>query len=161
MDDENTPALSSRAPLLEAVRLLQTQMRDAAAAVAPDPISFMTLYQAFLFQHIARAPGGLPLATLVERLQTSAAAVSQMVDRMARKGLVDVEQHPRDGRCKLVIPTDRGYRDYDWAIGAATRHDQRWRLAAARSADEAPGIDDYVASGMALWRWERRSVPMP
>ncbi|WP_084076965.1 MarR family winged helix-turn-helix transcriptional regulator [Demequina sp. NBRC 110057] len=161
MDDERAPSLSERAPLVEAVRLLEARMRDVAAIAAPDPFSFMTLHQAFLFQHLARAPGGLPQATLVERVNTSAPAVSQMVGRMVLKRLVTIERHPLNERTRLVVPTERGFADYDWVLRMVASEDRRWRGGGNPDAAGTVSLDTYVESGMALWRWERGKGPMP
>lgn len=156
MRDERPPSLSEHAPLVNTVRILEARQRDVAANVAPDPLFFMTLQQAFLFQHVARVPSGLPMVVLANRALTSAAAVTQMVRRMALRGFVNVEPHPHDGRCRLVTPTAKGYREYEHVFSSAVQQDQRWSGDAAKrvSHDGVVSIERYARAGLELWRLE-------
>ena len=156
MRDERPPSLSESAPLVNTVRILEARQRDVAANVAPDPIFFMTLHQAFLFQHVARVPGGLPLVVLANRALTSAAAVTQMVRRMALRGFIDVEPHPEDGRCRLVKPTAKGYREYEGVLSIVVQQDQRWSEYASKHMRQGGtvSIEGYAQAGLELWRLE-------
>ena len=89
--------------------------------------SSMTALQARLAHHVAMSRTGLPLAVLAERLHVSRAAVTQMVNRMARHRLVVRTDHPLDGRCRLVRLTARGYVQYENIVRRLARYDSEVR----------------------------------
>lgn len=161
MRHEHTPTLNERAPLVAAVRMLEVAQRDVAANAAPDPFHFMTMPQAFLFQYVLWAPNGVPQATLVEHLHTTPAAVSQMVRRMARIGLVRLDKHPTDGRCTLVVATEKGREQYAWVSSTIASRDRQWHAASSRRHTHAEGLDAYVRGGLALWKWDRGLTSWP
>ncbi|WP_159449398.1 MarR family transcriptional regulator [Demequina sp. NBRC 110051] len=116
----------------------------------------MTLHQAFLFQHVARRPSGVPLVVLANHALTSAAAVTQMVRRMALRGFIDVERDPENGRCRLVTPTAKGYHEYERVFSIAVQQDQLWSGYASRHMrlGGAVSIEGYAQAGLELWRRE-------
>ena len=108
-------------PLLEAV--LEAGRGATYLMEVRSHAATMTALQARLARHLAIARTGLPLAVLAERLHISRAAVTQMVNRMARRGLVVRREHPLDGRCRLVLLTTSGYSEYALAMRGLARYE--------------------------------------
>jgi len=93
------------APLIDAVILAARHIANDCEGRAG---AYMTAVQARAAAHLSRAPYGLPAATLVERLGTTKQAVSGLIGRMERAGLIARTAHPFDGRSRLIQLTFRG-----------------------------------------------------
>jgi DNA-binding MarR family transcriptional regulator len=61
------------------------------------------------FAFVRLAPDGATGNELAEHLGVSKQAASQMVDYLEEHGYVTRRPHPRDGRGKLVVLTERGW----------------------------------------------------
>ncbi|HJP65855.1 MAG TPA: MarR family transcriptional regulator, partial [Actinomycetota bacterium] len=57
---------------------------------------------------LARAPEGLRMSDLAERVMLSPSGLTRMVDRLVANGLVDRGRADGDARVMLVRSTDRG-----------------------------------------------------
>ena len=61
----------------------------------------------FVFQRLA--PEGATGSELAEFLDITKQAASQMIDYLEKRGYVERRAHPRDGREKLVVLTEKGW----------------------------------------------------
>lgn len=96
--------------------LLRSQshlMRSFEAAGDFDPL---TAREYDVLFNLAQAGGSLAMSDLVAEALLSQPSMSRMVDRLARKGLLRRQPHPRDRRAVQVLLTARG-RDLQRAIG--------------------------------------------
>ncbi len=64
-------------------------------------------YEVLVLLHVSRR-GSLPMGRIGERLQVSAASVTNAIDRLERSGLVQRDPHPTDGRTTLATITGAG-----------------------------------------------------
>lgn len=84
---------------------------------------------------------GAPMAELGRAVDLGASALSGLIDRMERDGLVIRRPHPADGRALLVAPTDAGRAARDEAIAAGR----------ALNARLIEGFDDAELAVVARW----------
>lgn len=100
---------------------------DAARTVSlaidwSGPGAPLTAPQARVAALLACAPDGVPVVSVADHLGISSAAASKILRRMADLGTVAYDEHPRDGRCKLVLLTAKGrHLLADFAPGLARR----------------------------------------
>jgi len=67
------------------------------------------------------ASGPLPQSELVGRLSITRATGTRLVDRMERDGWVIRQPDPKDGRVKLVVPTERAAETWEKISGAGLK----------------------------------------
>ncbi|KQQ92762.1 MarR family transcriptional regulator [Leifsonia sp. Leaf325] len=87
----------------------------------------------------ADAPHELSPAQLIEATMIGSAAMTNRLDNLSRRGLVDRRPHPRDGRSVLVRLTDEG----------AARVDDAMRTLAQREAEELSGLSQEEQATLA------------
>ncbi|KRC59246.1 MarR family transcriptional regulator [Agromyces sp. Root81] len=78
----------------------------------------------------AEPPHEFSPAQLIEATMIGSAAMTNRLDNLSRRGLVERRPNPRDGRSVLVRITDEG----------ATRVDEAMRMLAEREAEELRGL---------------------
>jgi DNA-binding MarR family transcriptional regulator len=84
--------------------------------IAADGMADLRFADGFVFQHLV--PGAQTIGTLAERLEVSQQAASKAVADLERRGYVQREADPADGRARRVALTARGRA----AIDAGRRH---------------------------------------
>ena len=89
--------------IMRAHRLLIGRLNDM---LAPWDLTFAR-YEALMLLYYSRA-GALPLGKMSDRLQVHRASVTNVVDRLVDKGLVERVQHAHDRRAILAKITPRG-----------------------------------------------------
>ncbi len=90
---------------------------DAARAISAEVEArtgdaHMTVAQARLARHFAASDPGVPMTELAARSGMTAPAVTQMLQRMTRKGLVHRSDNPFDSRSVIVRLTASGLREF-------------------------------------------------
>jgi DNA-binding MarR family transcriptional regulator len=89
----------------------------------------MTAPQARVAARLARAPDGIPVVNVAEHFGISSAAASKILRRMSDLGTLEYGEHPRDGRCKLVLLTDKGRTLLAGSAKGLARQDRALRIA--------------------------------
>ncbi len=74
---------------------------------------------------LGHAPEGLFQSEIGAQLHLDKATVTELIRRMARRGLVTVEKDPDDGRRRVVSLTDEGHRTLHELHGPALEVDRR------------------------------------
>ena len=72
----------------------------------------MTLPRFDLMAQLDRAPGGMKLGELSQRLMVSNGNITGLVDRLVEQGLLDRQPAPNDRRAQLVKLTAEGRRTF-------------------------------------------------
>jgi DNA-binding MarR family transcriptional regulator len=88
------------------MRAHQLVLAQVDAIVKPYGLTFAR-YEALVLLTFSRT-GALPLSKIGERLQVHPTSVTNIVDRLAKAGLVDRKPNPDDGRGVLAEITDNG-----------------------------------------------------
>lgn len=117
---------------------------DAVARVAHDidvvaSDAYLTAAQTRVATHLYGSTRGRPPVELAYRAGMTAPAVSQMLERMNRRGLVAHHPHPFGRHLILVTLTERGVSEYEnvaWRLAAA---EQKYRI--GLGATRANGLD--------------------
>lgn len=97
--------------LLDAARLLAGEVEARAGD------AHMTVAQALPARHFADNDPGIPMTEVAARSGMTAPAVTLMLRRMTRTGMVVRSESPTDGRVVLVRLTASGQREFE-AISA-------------------------------------------
>lgn len=85
------------------------------------------------------AKDGLPVSRLAELVLRPMGSITQIVDRLAKLGLVKREPDPRDRRMVLIAMTDEG--DQLAARGAAVYDEVHARVVEEMESDELDQVD--------------------
>lgn len=80
----------------------------------------LRISQFCVLNHFARLGGEQTPAELVRAFQVTKGAMTNTVQRLEARGLVEVTPHPRDGRSKRIRLTAAGYHLRNEGIGALT-----------------------------------------
>jgi DNA-binding MarR family transcriptional regulator len=88
------------------MRLQQVFLSRADAALRPLELTFAR-YEVLMLLSFSKN-GLLPLGVIGERLQVNAASVTNAVDRLESRGLVERRPNPQDGRGTLAALTVPG-----------------------------------------------------
>jgi DNA-binding MarR family transcriptional regulator len=88
------------------MRLQQVFLSRADAALRPLELTFAR-YEVLMLLSFSRR-GYLPLGVIGERLQVNPASVTNAVDRLEARGLVERRPNPQDGRGTLAALTGPG-----------------------------------------------------
>jgi DNA-binding MarR family transcriptional regulator len=88
------------------MRAHQLVLAEVDAIVRPYGLTFAR-YEALVLLSFSQR-GALPLSKIGERLQVHPTSVTNIVDRLARSGLVDRKPNPQDGRGVLAEITAEG-----------------------------------------------------
>jgi DNA-binding MarR family transcriptional regulator len=97
----------------------QLQERLAAAGITDTRPAY-----GFAFSRLA--PDGATGQQLAEHLGVTRSAASQLIDEMEERGYVRRRPHPTDGRGKLVVMTEAGWRCVQVAETALTDLERSW-----------------------------------
>ncbi|RWZ46041.1 MarR family transcriptional regulator [Labedella phragmitis] len=110
--DQTAPADAERTA--EMIRIL-LGLADAAQAVVADVLAEFDVTASAAGVLWALAPGGEPttLREIAGRLRCDPSTVSLTADKLESLGLVVRQPHPKDGRKRTLILTDRGYELWD------------------------------------------------
>lgn len=134
--EQEPRAQAAAALLMELAPLVMRVMRQEMAAHSDAELS-VPQFRALRF--VGRQPGG-SLSELAERLGTSLAAASKLVDRLVDIGLLARATDPRDRRQVTLELTDRGRAALHAAHSAAQQRLAE-QLAALSARDLALAID--------------------
>lgn len=88
------------------MRLQQVFLSRADATLRPLELTFAR-YEVLMLLSFSKV-GHLPLGIIGERLQVNAASVTNAVNRLAARGLVERRPNPQDGRGTLAALTEPG-----------------------------------------------------
>jgi DNA-binding MarR family transcriptional regulator len=88
------------------MRAHQLVLAEVDAIVRPYDLTFAR-YEALVLLTFSRR-GSLPLSKIGERLQVHPTSVTNIIDRLARSGLVERKPNPEDGRGVLAEITAEG-----------------------------------------------------
>ena len=69
---------------------------------------------------------GMRLTELAARAELSLSATSELVNELEHLGYLHRVPDPRDGRAKLIVPTDRGHQALDAAGIRVAEIEQHW-----------------------------------
>jgi DNA-binding MarR family transcriptional regulator len=97
---------SSMRAVTSLMRAHQLVLAEVDAIVKPYGLTFAR-YEALVLLVFSRK-GALPLSKIGERLQVHPTSVTNIVDRLAKSGLVARRPNPLDGRGVLAEITDEG-----------------------------------------------------
>ena len=108
----------------------------AAARALADGISaglrargFGDVRPAHGFAFARLAAGGATITQLAEHLGLTRQAAGQLVDELIAKGYVERHPHPRDGRARLIVLTEKGWACTQAAEAAITDTLRPWEAA--------------------------------
>ena len=90
------------------MRLQQVFLSRADATLRPLELTFAR-YEVLMLLSFSKL-GHLPLGIIGERLQVNAASVTNAVNRLEARGLVERRPNPQDGRGTLAALTEPGRR---------------------------------------------------
>lgn len=99
-------ASTSMLAVTSLMRAHQLVLAEVDAIVRPYDLTFAR-YEALVLLTFSRR-GSLPLSKIGERLQVHPTSVTNIVDRLARSGLVERKPNPEDGRGVLAEITPEG-----------------------------------------------------
>lgn len=105
--------------VLTEVSIIEQLARNAFERVMPDR---MTLPQFSVLSHFHRVRDEASPAQLADAFQVTRATMTNTLQRLEAKGLVDVRADPKDGRAKIVSITPRGRETYSAARAAIAPH---------------------------------------
>jgi DNA-binding MarR family transcriptional regulator len=106
-DDHGWAGQSSAMAIVTSImRLQQVYLSRADAVLRPLGLTFARYEVLMLLSFSQRE--SLPLGKISERLQVNAASVTNAVDRLEARGLVERRSNPDDGRGTLARLTDAG-----------------------------------------------------
>ena len=95
------------------LRLHDAERRQSDRALRASGLSSLDLSALRYLVQGAREHRDLGPKDLIGMLDTSSATVTNVVERLAGRGLVTRVQHPRDRRAHFLVPTDEGVRLVD------------------------------------------------
>jgi DNA-binding MarR family transcriptional regulator len=96
---------------------------------------------------------GIRLTDLAHRANLSLAACSELVNELQDQGYLERQPDPRDGRAKLIYPTEKGREVLDEAGRGVARIERRWRSLCPPSAfDDACRTFDSLLVALAAPR---------
>jgi DNA-binding MarR family transcriptional regulator len=101
------------------MRLQQVFLSRADATLRPLELTFAR-YEVLMLLSFSRR-GYLPLGVIGERLQVNPASVTNAVDRLEARGLVERHPNPQDGRGTLAALTESGRQRADQATERMNR----------------------------------------
>jgi DNA-binding MarR family transcriptional regulator len=116
---------------------------------------FTDMRPAHGYAFVRLAPDGATIAEIGEHLGVTKQAASQLVDDLVKRGYVQVQPHPRDGRAKLVTLTERGWACTRAADEAAYAAVSQWaaELGAERVGEMAADLGRVVRPGRIRPMW--------
>lgn len=97
--------MAAATSLMRAQQLVLQAVEDV---LRPDGLTFSS-YEALMLLTFSRR-GSLPLGKMSERLMVHPASITNTVDRLEKRGLVERRRDPADGRRVLAAITDAGRR---------------------------------------------------
>jgi DNA-binding MarR family transcriptional regulator len=97
------------------VGIIEQLARTAFERVLPDGL---TLSQFSVLNHFTRLGGEKSPVQLARAFQVTKGAMTNTLQRLERRGFIEVRPHPRDGRAKLVSISPAGARARDRAVAA-------------------------------------------
>lgn len=110
--DLDTTAMASLGRLARVQRLVTKRLEDVFAEHELESWEFDVL--ATLRR--AGPPHALTPGSLLEQMMLSSGAMTNRIDRLAARGLVERRPHPDDGRAVLVALTDQGFERIERAV---------------------------------------------
>ena len=111
MPDDNADPLIFT--FLTEVGIIDQLARASLERVLPDGLKFSHFG---VLNHFARLGGEQSPAELARAFQVTKGAMTNTVQRLQARGLVDVGPNPHDGRGKRIRITEKGFRVRDEAI---------------------------------------------
>jgi DNA-binding MarR family transcriptional regulator len=147
------------------MRAHQLVLAEVDALVRPYGLTFAR-YEALVLLTFSRT-GALPLSKIGERLQVHPTSVTNIVDRLAKAGLVERKPNPEDGRGVLAEITADG-RDVvekatadlmaaEFGLGALTAEQHRSLFATLRELRMAAG--DFTETATAVQQTAGQQLP--
>ena len=94
---------SAMAVVTSIMRLQQIFLSKADATLRPLELTFAR-YEVLMLLSFSKLTGYLPLGVIGERLQVNAASVTNAINRLEARGLVERRPNPQDGRGTLAAP---------------------------------------------------------
>jgi DNA-binding MarR family transcriptional regulator len=113
----NWPAPEAMAAVTSIMRAQQIILARVDAVLRPFDLTFAR-YEALVLLYFSRK-GSLPLGKMGDRLMLHPTSVTNIVDRLEEKGLVQRTPHPTDRRTTLAAITDKGREVVETATKAA------------------------------------------
>ncbi len=101
--------------VLNEIRIIEQLARTRLEQVLPDGLRISHFS---VLNHFARLGGEQTPAELARAFQVTKGAMTNTVQRLEARGLVEVAPHPNDGRSKRVRLTAAGYHLRNGAIAA-------------------------------------------
>ena len=97
----------------------------------------------------------MPLTDLAARAELSLSATLEFVNEIAHLGYLHRVPDPRDGRAKLIVPTDRGHQALNDAGICVAEIEQRWdTLVRHAKLDEGCYLLDNFLTKLATTHYE-------
>jgi DNA-binding MarR family transcriptional regulator len=104
--------------------LYQNYAQDIDAALREAGFSDIRPAHANVFPFLT--PDGISVSELAAHARVRKQTMAEAVDQLERLGYVERRPNPRDGRSRLVFPTERGASVGPVTHAAADRVEQRW-----------------------------------
>jgi DNA-binding MarR family transcriptional regulator len=111
------PSPEAMAAVTSIMRAQQIILARVDAVLRPFDLTFAR-YEALVLLYFSRT-GALPLGKMGDRLMLHPTSVTNIIDRLEEKGLVQRTPHPTDRRTTLAEITDKGREVVETATKAA------------------------------------------
>lgn len=77
-----------------------------AREIGPNLFRFKSPLSRIILLHVAREGGQCELRILLKRLEATSVAARQHIQSLVTEGLLNIEKHPSNRRCKVVSLTE-------------------------------------------------------
>jgi len=102
----------------------QEFVRELQVALAAAGFDDLGRSDGFVFRSLAIGP--MTVSELAGHLEITKQGAAQIIEDMERRGYVERQPDPGDGRAKIVVFTERGRRAREVGVGAVDAIEARW-----------------------------------